>query len=111
MKCEKCNKTITTMFRCDEHYRCDDCGTKSDLCTYREGVLCGPCEQKRVQKRIAEFKGETNLTDEVTCPYCGYVHSDSWEMADSDDLYMCPDCGNKFSYERNISVTYSSQKI
>jgi len=49
-------------------------------------------------------------TDEIVCPYCGHEKSDSWEMADQEDSYECGDCGETFSYVRNISVSYTSQK-
>lgn len=52
-------------------------------------------------------------TDEITCPYCGYEMSDSWEMSDTDDEQECYNekCGKLFSYERIVEVTYSSSKI
>lgn len=49
--------------------------------------------------------------DEITCPYCGYVHSDSYEYSDSDDNHKCGQCGGIFSYERNVEVTYSSTPV
>ena len=48
-------------------------------------------------------------TSEITCPYCGDKQSDSWECEDSGELY-CDMCGNDFSYDRDVSVTYSTEK-
>ena len=51
------------------------------------------------------------LTSEVVCPYCGHVHSDSWELPDYDDSFECYECGKKFYYGREVEVTYSSHKL
>ena len=59
-------------------------------------------------KRIAEFDGDTDYTDEVTCPHCGYKCSDSWEM--SVGVHECGDCGREFEMERDVSVSYSTTK-
>jgi hypothetical protein len=48
--------------------------------------------------------------DEITCPWCGYQFSDSWEM-DDDDWEICEQCGKHFSWSRETRVTYSSQKF
>jgi transcription elongation factor Elf1 len=71
-------------------------------------VLCDPCHEKRVEKRIAEFDGDTDYTDEVICPHCGYEHSDSFEM--SEGVRECSDCGREFEMERDVAVTYSTTK-
>lgn len=49
--------------------------------------------------------------DEITCPYCGDEHSDSWEMADDDSHYECGTCGGIFSYQRDVEVTYNSSPV
>ncbi|WP_159562752.1 MULTISPECIES: hypothetical protein [unclassified Exiguobacterium] len=56
------------------------------------------------------MKIDAEYTEEITCPYCGYAPGDSWERADSDRDY-CENCDKEFFYERNVAVTYSSQKI
>lgn len=109
LKCTVCGKPDPKYFwRCEEHYHCDDCGTKEGLCTHSEGVLCDPCHEKRVEKRIAEFSGNTDYTNEVICPHCGYQHSDSFEM--SEGVRECHDCGREYEMERDVSVTYSTTK-
>ena len=94
--------------RCEDHYRCDDCETQDNLCTYREGVLCDPCYQNRVEKRIAEFTGECDYTCEIICPHCGYESGDSWEATEGEQ--QCNDCDRKFEMTRNTEVTYSTSK-
>ena len=94
--------------QCKVHYACDDCGIRENLCYYREGLLCDPCHSKRVAKRIRAYKGRPICTNEITCPYCGYEFSDSWEHSDGEQ--ECPDCERKFEVERNTSITYSSAK-
>jgi uncharacterized Zn-finger protein len=48
-------------------------------------------------------------TVEITCPWCGEVHRDSWERDDEgeDD---CQECGKTFEWTRNITVEYSTSK-
>jgi len=51
-------------------------------------------------------------TDEIVCPYCGYVHSDSYEaVGDTDVIDECVNCLRKFKWDREVSVTYDSYKI
>jgi sarcosine oxidase delta subunit len=49
-------------------------------------------------------------TDEVVCPYCGYVHSDSWELGGDSGEDRCSGCEKFFSWTRNVSVSYSTSK-
>lgn len=104
--CGKPNPEHT--FHCEEHYHCADCGTREGLCTYLEGVLCNGCHTARVEKRIAEFDGDVDYTDEIVCPHCGYEHSDSWEMREGE--HECSDCCRPFDVTRNVEVTYSTTK-
>lgn len=53
---------------------------------------------------------EQYATDEITCPYCE-CEIESFEMQDEDDNYECPFCRSIFSYQREVSVTYSSQPV
>ena len=54
---------------------------------------------------------EQCVTDNITCPYCGYENADSWEADDSDEHYECPNCGSYFSYEREVNVRYYSTPV
>jgi DNA-directed RNA polymerase subunit RPC12/RpoP len=107
-QCEICGNKAN-LWRCNEHYICDDCGTRESLCNYSEGILCHSCHEARVEKRIAAFNGDTDNTDEVVCPHCGYKFSDSWEMSEGE--YECSDCGRKFEISIDTSITYSTSKI
>ena len=110
-KCSQCNNDTGHHFsRCDAHYRCDDCGTKEHLCTYREGVLCYDCHKKRANKRVKEFNGDHEYMQEIVCPYCGHIKSDSWEVQPDNNSMECSDCENTFEYERIIAIEYSTSK-
>lgn len=50
-------------------------------------------------------------TTELVCPYCGYVHSDSWEISDDDGKIECEKCGETFVFARERSTTYITEKI
>lgn len=49
-------------------------------------------------------------TDEMVCPYCRYVHKDSWEYGSDDGYAWCGKCDAKFRYCRNVSVTYTTSR-
>jgi len=108
MKCRVCEKEIKRYAGyCDEHYLCRDCGTKEDLISDTNYLLCPTCRKLLMKKRVAEFFGsDTTDTDEVICPHCGYKEDNSWEM--QNDRYDCDDCGGAFLLERDITVTYTT---
>ena len=85
------------------------CGTSENLISDTVGVFCHDCREKRIEKWIAEFNGDTDCTNEIVCPWCGYEHSDSWEMGDGET--ECHDCGRKFETEKDVTVTYSTSRI
>ena len=49
-------------------------------------------------------------TDEITCPWCGEVHGDSWERRDEGED-ECSNCGKRFKYSRNVFVDYSTEAV
>ena len=52
-------------------------------------------------------------TNEIVCPYCGNEFSDSWEYSSSDEqigLIECGECEKSFYANRNITITYSTEK-
>lgn len=80
--------------------------------------LCPDCNEaikKKEKEEQAELyaagEEEPSYTDEITCPWCGYEHADSWEYADSDNECECMNCNKMFGYERHIEVTYSSSRV
>jgi hypothetical protein len=52
---------------------------------------------------------ETQYTQEIVCPHCGYEFSDSWEIGDYE-LLSCPSCWNEFCLYRWVEVTYCTAK-
>ena len=111
-KCDICGKDEPEhIWRCDEHYRCDSCGTKENLC-FGRGLFCRACAKERAEKDVAEFAEsgkDTSYTDEITCPWCGNEQSDSWEASDSGE-HTCDNCERDYTHERNVQVDYSTEK-
>lgn len=52
----------------------------------------------------------TQYTIEIVCPYCGYEFMDSWEEYDSGTT-ECRECEKEFYFDRDVAVTYCSNKI
>ena len=53
-------------------------------------------------------------TDNIVCPYCGHVDSDSWEVFDISEeskTIDCNSCGKEFFVNQNISVSYTSKPL
>jgi hypothetical protein len=48
-------------------------------------------------------------TNEIVCPWCGYEMGDSFEMPE-DGEEECSECEKTFSYCRNVSVSYSTNR-
>jgi transposase len=55
-------------------------------------------------------KLEYKYTDNVVCPYCGYVHEDSWEYGQDGGNMECSECGKTFDWECHIQVSYSTSR-
>ncbi len=49
-------------------------------------------------------------TDDIVCPHCGHTYQDSFEFSESGEE-KCDECKKPFSFERNISCSYSTEKI
>lgn len=58
---------------------------------------------------MVEKEYEDKYEDEVTCPYCGFKYSDSWEIRDSVDDEECPECKKHFSIEIIRRVDYHTR--
>lgn len=110
LNCKICGAAATRVFRCEEHYKCDTCGTKEDLCYGYGGVQCKICNEKRVDENLQTFEGNTTFTAGIVCPHCGYtVEDDLYEYGEGE--HDCSDCGNTFDVTRNVEVTYCTEKI
>ena len=81
------------------------------------GKLARFCMKSGEDYACIEFMGklpkqdEISFSENITCPHCGNENGDSWEASDNDDECYCENCGSVFSYERDITVTYSSKII
>ena len=56
---------------------------------------------------------DTNFTENVVCPYCGYNHdnSDEWFRDGGNEVEVeCEECGKVFIAEADYSVLYISRK-
>lgn len=52
--------------------------------------------------------------NECVCPYCGDVNADSWELGtggEEDGETECGSCGRPYTYQRHVSVSYSTHPI
>jgi len=110
LKCKICGETASPMYRCDKHMQCDVCGTRKGLVIRMGGVTCDPCHAEIAKRQVEAFDGDTDCTDEITCPWCGRENSDSWEAQDEDE-HVCDNCGNEYRHQRDILVSYSTEKI
>jgi len=54
---------------------------------------------------------EQQFKSNITCPYCGYEDMGSWESFDDEDEEICGNCGSTFSYERIVTVEYTSHPV
>lgn len=108
-ECQICHKKTTRWRRCDEHHRCDDCGTTEGLCFHTDGLVCGSCHADRAAAKQAAFNGDTSYLSEVVCPWCGYTHSDGWEMGEGER--DCMYCEKPFELTRHVICEYSTSKI
>lgn len=74
--------------------------TSADYCTVTEIPL-----------REVEEDAEECYEDEITCPYCGYKDDNSFECGESEDEHECGQCSAVFSFDREVSVTYSTKLV
>lgn len=107
-QCKKCENPATQLFRCKEHFVCDDCGSSEHLFSGVDSVLCPVCREARVKNRINSFSGDTAQMNDVVCPHCGHVHADSFEMHEGP--MDCHYCERSFEMTREVTVTYSTTK-
>lgn len=109
-ECKVCGVGIESWFgRCDEHKRCDGCGTRQYIVLRSSGVWCDPCHRERVEARVAAFKGDHEFTANIVCPYCGEEHGDSWEYSEGET--ECVECERRFDMVRVVEVSYVTSKL
>jgi transposase-like protein len=54
--------------------------------------------------------GASFATAEIVCPWCGYVHQDSWEVGSDEGTFECHDCEQSFQYARHTTITYATSR-
>jgi len=52
---------------------------------------------------------DTSYTDQITCPWCGYEETDSFEIDDGE--FECNECSKPYMVSHDVHVTYSTSKI
>jgi len=52
----------------------------------------------------------TEHTDEATCPYCGHVEQDSWELGEGDTWNTCNACGATYDVCVSVDISYTTRK-
>ena len=56
---------------------------------------------------------DTSYTDLATCPYCGHVERDSWEIGggyEGDTENTCNACGATYDVRISVVTTYTTRK-
>ena len=59
---------------------------------------------------MPEEEIDHEYTDEIVCPYCGYMHDCSWEFDERGGDISCEECHNEFEYEVDYSISYTTRK-
>ncbi|NII53539.1 hypothetical protein [Luteibacter sp. SG786] len=58
---------------------------------------------------------DTSWTDQPTCPYCGHIERDAWEIPfdsiDGEVVQTCAHCGEDYHLSRNAIITYTSEPL
>lgn len=49
---------------------------------------------------------QETLDEEFTCPYCGYIDQDAFEMEDEGKC-KCPHCSSELEYSRIVTIEYN----
>ena len=55
----------------------------------------------------------TEYTKEVVCPWCGHIHSDSWDFFpryEETASAECGECDKPIRIVRHVSITYSTHQ-
>lgn len=60
---------------------------------------------------IDEMPDEIDDDDEIVCPFCNTVFTDSFEKADENENYECDYCHSIFAYERRVSYYYHMRPV
>ena len=80
---------------------------------YVPGVLSADKTYAGVSKIEIDLEpSDRKYKNNLTCPYCGYADNNSWELSsDCEEEHECSRCGGVMSYERIVTVEYSSSPV
>ena len=56
---------------------------------------------------------EVDWNDHATCPYCGHVEADSWEIdfgTNGSAEVTCSACDKDYHCQQHVTVNYSSSR-
>lgn len=127
--CCECNgqpRESFTYMECEKHNVCVKCSKpRAEAKTawgWEGGWCCGTCQKiaHEIDKEeaLAKMPSDEDYDewdyhdkDEITCPYCAYEFSDSWECADSDaEEKDCPRCDNTFTFTAMHTLTFDCSR-
>lgn len=86
-----------------DHHRLD--GKTYVVCYIRHDHVVGVSEINLDQDH------DTEDTEYMVCPHCGYADYDSAEFRNDEDTRDCGGCGLEFSYTREVQITYTTEKV
>ena len=90
-----------------KHSKCSGCsGTGLEDSLFKEKTdppeKCYSCKGTGINHRY---------TDDLVCPYCGWIDLDSWERSEAADSTQCGECEKHFRYETETTRTFTSEKV
>jgi hypothetical protein len=125
--CDQCNgRERGFMGECEKHDVCVTCNKsrhefKEPVWGGVNGWRCRPCQEalSKAEKKQAldampeeHHKHDYHDLDEITCPYCAFEFSDSFESAsDSDEEHTCDRCDNTFKVTAIHSLTFDCERV
>lgn len=128
--CNQCNDRDRSVHgylnACDKHDTCVTCHKprseiKDTVWGHKQGFQCQPCHdiahEAAKQAALAAMPEEYDSwdyhgKDEITCPYCAFEFSDSFESyGDDNETHECPVCDNDFKVTAVHSLTFDCERI
>lgn len=90
-------------------------GRVLDVAGQRFGVVVASSSEGTALVRTLAHKlnpspAAEEFEQDIICPYCGYVDTNSFERSDEDTV-ECPVCGGTIHYERVVTVEYTTEPV
>lgn len=60
---------------------------------------------------LNEQGSEVEYSSDFTCPYCGSVDDDAWELSSDEGEKNCSSCGSDIEYEKVVTVEYNIRPV